>query len=114
MPSRTLSDKVDEPGRLLTAVSTKRKSLEADVASLDSEHGGTASGLAEIKTVFARIENQIAELHRFRDELSGLKAEVSVQRRDLDELRKTREEWSRRLWALAGPVIGALVGVVVG
>jgi hypothetical protein len=32
----------------------------------------------------------------------------------VDDLKKTKEEWGRRLWAMLGPILGAMIGVLLG
>ena len=51
-----------------------------------------------------RSEQRVAALERIRD--------VLVHR--VEELERGRERWAGRLWAVVGPVLGALLGGLAG
>ncbi len=46
--------------------------------------------------------------------LADLKTEVTIVKRDIEKLEKTKEEWGRRFWAILGPVLGAVAGWALG
>lgn len=59
----------------------------------------------------------MAELNRWRGDLpslADLKTEVTIVKRDIEKLEKTKEEWGRRFWAILGPVLGAVAGWALG
>jgi hypothetical protein len=46
--------------------------------------------------------------------LTDIRTDVAILKRDVDKLEKVKEEWSRRVWAIAGPILGAVVGWALG
>jgi hypothetical protein len=47
-------------------------------------------------------------------ELASLTTRVAVLESQVGDLRRGKEEWGRRLWAILGPILAALLGGVVG
>lgn len=117
MPGRALGDKVEELQKAVVDLTKRADWAGSALEELSERQEQAAAGVAELKAAFVRTEYQLAELNRFKNELAALadlKTELAIQKRDLEELKKVREEWTRRLWAMAGPILGALVGVVLG
>jgi hypothetical protein len=72
-----------------------------------AEHSRTSQALGELKNTVVRIEEQLGELQRFKLEFAALttmKTDVAVLKKDVEKLEKVKEEWSRRIWAMAGPI----------
>jgi len=117
MEGKTPTEKVHSLANLVTTLSEQVKALDGDVKGQVAEHSRTAQSLGDLKTIVARIEEQVGELQRFKLELSALsslKTDVAVLKRDVEKLEKVKEEWGRRIWAMAGPIIGAVIGWVLG
>jgi len=117
MPSRTLEDKVEELTKLAATHAQQLQGLQETVRAAAAEHSETARALAEVKTTTVRQEQHLAELNRLKGEigsLADLNTEMKILRRDVDKLEKMKEEWGRRIWALAGPILGAAVGWALG
>lgn len=117
MPSRTLEDKVEELTKLAATHAQQLQGLQEALKGSVAEHSTAAKALGELKNTAVRLEQQIAELVRWKAELGSLtdlRTEVTVLRREVDKLEKAKEEWGRRMWAMAGPVLGALIGVLLG
>jgi len=117
MPGRTQGEKLDETREVVATLAARLESLEPRVKAVLAEHAETVKALGEFRTAVARVEQQVAELARWRGELGSvpdLRTEVALLKRDVGELQKTRGEWTRRLWAMAGPILGAVIGVLLG
>ncbi len=48
------------------------------------------------------------------ERLADLERHFALLDHKVEELRKGKEEWGRRAWAVVGPVLGALMGVALG
>ncbi len=63
-------------------------------------------------------KTQLATLANSLDELKAANAiaitKFALLERELEEQKKTREEWGRRRWALLVPIITAVLGAVLG
>jgi hypothetical protein len=117
MPSRTLEDKVEDLTKLVATHAQLLQTLQEALKGTVSEHSETGKVLSDLRTCAVRLEQQIAELSRWKAEvgsLSDLRTETAILRRDVDRLEQAKEEVGRRFWAMAGPIIGAVVGVVLG
>jgi hypothetical protein len=71
----------------------------------------------ELKNTVVRIEEHVGELQQLKLELAALanlKTEFAVLKRDVEKLEKVKEEWGRRVWAMAGPIFGAVIGWALG
>jgi hypothetical protein len=53
-------------------------------------------------------------LSNYGSDLAALATRVALLEHQLAELRKGKEEWGRRLWAVLGPTVAALLGVLLG
>lgn len=71
-----------------------------------------------------QLDGRLAATHREVERLSTLvdgharaleetKVRLAVAERDIADLKKTHDEWGRRLWALVGPLAGAAVGATL-
>jgi len=117
MPSRTLEDKVEELTKLAATHEEQLKSLQETLRAVVAEHSATNKALGELKNQVVRLDQQITELIRSKDEqgsFAEIRADVMVLRRDMDKVEKTHDELGRRIWAMAGPVLGAVIGVLLG
>jgi hypothetical protein len=110
MPSRTLEDKVED----LTKLTAR---LEVWVDNLVEQTGILSRDVREQNTALAALQQQLTDLLRLRDqlrEIEDLKRSMAVLQHIVEDLKKTKEEWGRRFWTLLGPLLGAVVGVLLG
>lgn len=85
----TNSEKIDELYRLLDQLVGRVNTIERDL-----EH----------------ISERVEKL-RTADE--DLRLRVHTLEREAGDIKKSREEWGRRAWALVGPLVGAVIGGIV-
>jgi len=117
MEGKTPTEKVQHAFNILSVLTEQVRGLDAELHKLADAQARTAEELAELKHTVIRLEGQAAEFQRWKADMAfigDLKTEVAILRREVDKLEKVKEEWSRRLWATAGPVLGAIVGWVLG
>ena len=117
MPSRTLEDKVEELLKLTTALDEQVDRAQKDIKDVGTEQANLSQEVASLKTRMALLERQAMEWGHIKEEvatLRDLKIPIALLERAVDELTRTKEEWSRRFWAMAGPILGAVVGVLLG
>jgi uncharacterized small protein (DUF1192 family) len=77
--------------------------------------------VATVTTLIERVGHLREELHRleaivlpFRQDLEAAKSQLLIHSREIDESKKSRDEWGRRWWSLFVPVVTAIVGGVIG
>jgi ubiquinone biosynthesis protein UbiJ len=117
MEGKTPTEKVHSLASIVTTLSEQVKALDGNIKGQVAEHSRTVHGLGEVKTTVVRIEEQLGELQRWKVELAALanlKTDVALLKRDVEKLEKVKEEWGRRIWAMAGPIIGAVIGWALG
>jgi chromosome segregation ATPase len=117
MEGKTPTEKVHSLSILIASLTEQVKALTANLNELAADHSGTAQALGDLKITIARLTEQVGELQRWKGEMAviaDLRTEVTILRREVDKLEKVKEEWTRRLWAIAGPVLGAVVGWMLG
>ncbi len=68
----------------------------------------------ETVTVVAVLQEQVKALERQGSSLRNLELKVALLEHRLDKLEMGNEEWGRRAWAIVGPVVGAILGGLVG
>ena len=90
MASRTQGEKIDDLMRLTAALEERVNSLKGAIDRLEGEQNRAKAELAAHATRIALLEHHTADF------------------------RKGKEEWGRRLWTILGPILGALVGGVIG
>ncbi len=117
MPSRTLEDRVEDLVKLAATLTEQVGNLQKELKSISIDGSALGRGMADLRTNVALLERQSSEWKYIKDQLevlATLKITIALIEQNVDELRKTKEEWSRRAWALAGPILGAVVGVLLG
>ncbi|HEV3387211.1 MAG TPA: hypothetical protein VG097_20495 [Gemmata sp.] len=117
MEGKTPTEKINSLANVVTTLSEQLKALDEDVKGQIAEHSRTAQALVELKNTVVRIEEHVGELQQLKLELAALanlKTEFAVLKRDVEKLEKVKEEWGRRVWAMAGPIIGAVIGWALG
>jgi chromosome segregation ATPase len=117
MPSRTLEDKVEDLTKLAATLTEQVGNLQKEIKSISIDGAALGRGMADLRTNVALLERQSAEWKFIKDQLeilAALKITIALIEQNVEELKKTKEEWSRRVWALAGPILGAVVGVLLG
>jgi hypothetical protein len=114
---RTQGDKIDEALVIVNTLTVRLDSMSRDLESITAAHSQTTKAVGEVGPAIAVSRQQIDELNRWKSDLgpiADLKSEIALLRRDIDELRKTRDEWGRRIWTMAGPLLGAVIGAPRG
>jgi VIT1/CCC1 family predicted Fe2+/Mn2+ transporter len=117
VPSRTLEDKVDELSKLVAVLREQGTTNQTEIIELRGKQSETGKEVADLKTRMAVLERQAMEWGEIKEEIASLrdlKIPIAILERGVEELKRTKEEWSRRFWAMAGPILGAVVGVVLG
>ncbi len=117
MEGKTPTEKVHTLEKIVTTLTEQVKALDGDFKGQLAEIHRTTHGLMELKNGVVRLEEQIGELQRWKLELAALanlKTDVAVLKRDVEKLEKVKDEWGRRVWAMAGPIVGALIGWALG
>jgi chromosome segregation ATPase len=117
MSGRTQGEKLDELGQFVATLTARLDSVQGEATDLTEKHDATRRELAALQTAVARVEQRLTEVDAIKAELAALgeqKVEIALLKRDVEELKKARDESGRRLWMLAAPIAGALVGVLVG
>lgn len=117
MPGKTQGDKIDEAFVIVDTIAVRLDSVNRDLESITAAHAQTLKTVGDVNTAVAVSKQQIDELNRWKADLgpiADLKSEMALLRRDIEELRKSRDEWGRRIWAMTGPLLGAVVGAILG
>jgi hypothetical protein len=112
-----LEDKVDELSKLVAALQEQVTGSRAETKELLGKQSEMGKEAAELKTSMALLERQAIEWGQIKEEIAtlrDLKIPIALLDRAVEELKRTKEEWSRRFWAMAGPILGAVVGVLLG
>ena len=104
---RILEANVSEIDKQIEFQDKRMASLETRLDSLQSIVQAIRS---EVDRLILTVQMVVEEVKLIRQHDTAL----ALLRRDVDELRQTRDEWSRRIWALAGPLLGAVVGAILG
>lgn len=68
----------------------------------------------ELEKLVATLTERLNELkEEVRDlDLPRLSQRVAVLENQVEELKKSKEEWGRRAWAIVGPIVGAIGGAL--
>lgn len=110
MPPKTNTDKIDDLVRTVEALSTRLDELEKEANRTREQKEAIRSQLSDHAIKLSSMEKQVPgprELPDIREQLAVVKSQV-------EDLRKDREEWGRRLWLLLPPIAAAIAGVVAG
>ena len=120
MPSKTLEDKVDDLTKLVSGHVEQFRALDGQLSGIVAEKAELAKELAAFGRSLVIIEQQTKDLRGWKEgfgTIDQLKIDIALLRKEIEELKKWEEdvkkqkdEWGRRLWALAGPLLGAVVG----
>jgi hypothetical protein len=89
MPSRTLTDKVDELMRTAAVTLHRLDALEDDLA---------------------RLEQKLSQM---TDAFAALTTRMALAEQHLAEMKKANEERDRRLWMIGGSLFVAIIGAVL-
>ncbi len=124
MPSKTLEDKVDDLTRVMASLEQQVQALKGQFDGINSEKGDLVREVASSGRLLAVIEQQLKDLRGWKDgfgSIDQLKIDLAVARNELDDLKmwqgevkKQKDEWGRRLWALISSIIVALTGWALG
>ncbi|SRR6266496_3132279 len=81
--------------------------LERMADVLTTRLDGLDKGADKLSNAHAEMAKELASLKRDFDR------EVALLKREVDELKKGKEEWGRKLWMIVPPVLAALISSVV-
>jgi chromosome segregation ATPase len=97
MPRKTDGEKIDEMEKVVAMLIERIDNVR--------EGGQTATrGLADVEKAIGEPKTEIVHLRR---DLEGLQ-------KWKDDLKKEKDESSRRLWAFGPNIVGALISAIVG
>jgi chromosome segregation ATPase len=124
MPSKTLEDRVDDLTKLAHGIAEQVRALAGQLGGVSTEKAELAREVTNIGKNIAILEQQLKDLRAWKDGFGTidqvkighalLQKEVDALKKWQEEVKQQKSEISRRLWALAGPILGAVVGAVVG
>jgi hypothetical protein len=100
---QTLSGRINANGEALSSLAKTQRDNDSYIHE----------SRLNIVTLSGRLESMgtwRAEL----DALANLKTDVAVLKRDCEELRKSKDEWGRRIWSLVVPLVTLVLGSVFG
>jgi hypothetical protein len=120
MPSKTNEDKIDDLTRLVSGLVEQFRALDGELSGVVAEKGELAKEVGSFGKSLAVFEQQVKDIRVWKDgfgTIDQLKIDIALLRKETEELKKWQEEvkkqkdeWGRRLWALTGPLLGAVVG----
>ena len=120
MPSKTNEDKIDELTKLVSGHVEQFRALDGQLSGIVAEKGDLAKEVAAFGKALAVFEQQLKDLRGWKEgfgTIDQLKIDLALLRKEIEELKKWQEEvkkqkdeWGKRLWALVGPLLGATVG----
>jgi FtsZ-binding cell division protein ZapB len=73
-----------------------------------------ATHKAQLVALQGQVNGIEAVQNTLSDSVVDVKTKLALLDRQLVDLKQGKEEWGRRLWAVVGPILGALVGGLVG
>ena len=124
MPSKTNEDKIDELTKLVSGLVEQFRALDGQLSGVVAEKGELSKEVASFGKTLAVVEQQLKDLRGWKDgfgTIDQLKIDIALIRKEQDEFKKWQEEvkkqkdeWGRRFWALIGPLLGATVGWALG
>jgi len=86
MPPNTNTEKIDSLQKFFNQVSLDTQLLEAE------------------------LSRSVARIEHLERQIDPLRIENAILKHDVSELKKSGDEWGRRLWGLIQILIGATVG----
>lgn len=124
MPSKTLEDRVDELTKLAHGLAEQVRALDGQLSGVVSEKAGLGQEVSGISKMLAVVEQKLLDLRAWKDSFGTidqiridnalLRKEVEELKKWQDEVKKQKDELGRRLWGLAAPIVGAIVGWLLG
>ena len=124
MPSKTLEDKVDDLTKLVAPLEQQVQALKGQFNGITSEKADLAREVGSSGRSLGVLEHQLKDHRGWNDgfgSVDQLKIDLAIARKELDELKrwqdevkKQKDEWGRRLWALISSIIVALTGWTLG
>lgn len=124
MPSKTNEDKIDELTKIVSELVAQFRALDGQLAGMVAEKGELSKEVASFGKLLAVLDQQIKDLRGWKDSFGSfdqLKVELALVRKEIEDLKKWQEEvkkqkdeWGKRIWALVGPLLGATVGWALG
>lgn len=103
--------------KLVTTLTQQVSNLHNEIKAVGAGHSDTVKTVIELKTNLALIGQQITQLQALSlqpDLVAAQKTQIALIERDVEDLKKAKDEWGKRIWAMAGPIFGAVIGVILG
>ncbi len=109
--AKSPTEMMAEFGPAIATIGQRVDSVEKSIDALVARQGTAGDHLAEAKRDIAVIREQFGQL---KAEIGpNLKVDIGILQRDVEELKKTKEQWVQRIWNLLGPIVGAAGGALL-
>ena len=119
-----MEDKVDDLTKLASGLVEQMRAFEGRLEGSASHQAEVSREIGSFGKSLAVIEQQLKDLRSWKDgfgSVDQLKIDLALLRKELDELKrwqeevkKQKDEWGRRLWALFSAIVVALIGWAIG
>ncbi|HEY7426292.1 MAG TPA: hypothetical protein VH682_18820 [Gemmataceae bacterium] len=123
MASKTNTDKIDELNVISATLSARLDALLTEVRANTNDHAETSSSLAAMKTQIAVVEvhvGGIVPLKAAIETITVLEREFALLKKDLegfskwkDDLKREKDEATRRWWAFGPNITAAILGGII-
>jgi ABC-type transporter Mla subunit MlaD len=100
----------------LASLNQRLDSFEKTQDALSSRSQANADLVTEIKSAVAVLKQQLETVNQTAAQIGSLhdaNVMIAVLRRDVDELRKTKDATLQRIYMIAAPIVGAVVGYLL-
>jgi hypothetical protein len=124
MPSKTNEDKIDDLTRLVSGHVEQLLAVDARLDVIVAEKSELAREVVAFGKLPAVFEQQLKDLRGWRESfgtIDQLKVDQALMRKETEELKKwqdevksQKDEWGKRIWALAGQILAVAVGWALG
>ncbi len=124
MPSRTNEDKIEELTKFAASVNQQIQALDGQLKGFVGDKAEIGKEISAVGKTLVVLEQQLKDLRIWKESFGSIdqvKIENALLRKELEDLKKWRDEvkakkdeWGKRLWAMAGPLVGAIAGWALG
>jgi hypothetical protein len=111
--AKSAAEIASELAGTIATLGQRLDAIESTIGELGQRHGTTAVEVTEATKQCAVIKEKIEAINKWKDEIGSLndmKVQLAVVRRDVDELRKSKDAVVQRIWNIIGPLAGAAGG----
>jgi hypothetical protein len=109
--AKSPTELIAEFGPVVGTLGQRVDTVEKSVEGLIERQGAASDLLKAAQQDIAVIREQLTHLRV--DIGPDLKVDIGILKRDVEELKKTKEQWAQRLWNLLGPLVGAAAGALL-